>query len=209
MSSKLLAPLLTCLGVNRKPRTRINDEKASYEPKYTDNELKDDEVELAASRFVSILLKAGTDNPSDPQFQAALKDTTSTYGYYDKLAEWIFLKLDDALRRGVTLGKAVKAAAEKAAEAAVGFAKEHPVYFTIIALGILVLIAPWVLEVLGFAELGPIEGRSFPAKSYRTNQDLANSAPGSFAAIWQARYAGYVPKGSLFSYFQRLGMVWH
>lgn len=45
------------------------------------------------------------------------------------------------------------------------------------------------LEILGFGELGPIEG--------------------SFAAGWQSRYAGYVPKGSLFSYFQRLGMKWH
>ena len=31
---------------------------------------------------------------------------------------------------------------------------------------------------------------------------------GTFAAAWQTRYAGYVPKGSLFSFFQRLGMVW-
>jgi len=31
---------------------------------------------------------------------------------------------------------------------------------------------------------------------------------GSFAALWQSRYAGHVPAGSLFSFFQRLGMVW-
>lgn len=31
---------------------------------------------------------------------------------------------------------------------------------------------------------------------------------GSFAAGWQARYLGAVPKGSLFGYLQRLGMVW-
>lgn len=31
---------------------------------------------------------------------------------------------------------------------------------------------------------------------------------GSFAAEWQAQYLGAVPKGSLFSFFQRLGMVW-
>ena len=29
---------------------------------------------------------------------------------------------------------------------------------------------------------------------------------GSFAAWWQARYTGYVPKNSCF--FQRLGMIW-
>jgi hypothetical protein len=30
----------------------------------------------------------------------------------------------------------------------------------------------------------------------------------SFAAWWQSRYAGYVPKNSWFSFFQRLGMKW-
>jgi hypothetical protein len=29
---------------------------------------------------------------------------------------------------------------------------------------------------------------------------------GSFAAEWQAAYAGFVPKGSLFALLQRLGM---
>jgi hypothetical protein len=29
---------------------------------------------------------------------------------------------------------------------------------------------------------------------------------GSFAAEWQSTYAGFVPKGSLFSLLQRLGM---
>lgn len=31
---------------------------------------------------------------------------------------------------------------------------------------------------------------------------------GSWAAAWQARYAGLVPKGSLFSFLQRLGMTY-
>jgi hypothetical protein len=31
---------------------------------------------------------------------------------------------------------------------------------------------------------------------------------GSFAALWQSTYEGYVTEGSLFSFFQRLGMVW-
>jgi hypothetical protein len=52
-----------------------------------------------------------------------------------------------------------------------------------------VIIVPWVIEALGFAELGPVEG--------------------TFASWWQSTYGGLVPKGSLFSFFQRLGMVWH
>ena len=31
---------------------------------------------------------------------------------------------------------------------------------------------------------------------------------GSWAAAWQSEYMGLVPKGSLFSFFQRLGMTW-
>ena len=50
-------------------------------------------------------------------------------------------------------------AAFKATE---GFAAEHPlateVLITVIALGILVELAPYVLGWLGFAELGPVEG---------------------------------------------------
>lgn len=38
------------------------------------------------------------------------------------------------------------------------FVAEHPVATAVIVLGILVLVAPYVLEALGFAKLGPVEG---------------------------------------------------
>ncbi|KAI4637113.1 hypothetical protein J4E93_010629 [Alternaria ventricosa] len=88
---------------------------------------------------------------------------------------------------------AFSAACDKAWEAAQsieGFVIEHPVTCTVIALGVLAIVAPWVLEALGFAEMGPVEG--------------------TFASYWQSTYASLVPKSSLFSFFQRLGMTkWH
>lgn len=87
------------------------------------------------------------------------------------------------------MAKASLDALAQAKHTAVGFAEDHPVYATLIALGILAILMPWALEILGFGDLGPIEG--------------------SFAALWQSRYAGYVPKKSLFGYFQRLGLKWH
>ncbi|CAK7244511.1 MAG: hypothetical protein STHCBS139747_006052 [Sporothrix thermara] len=70
--------------------------------------------------------------------------------------------------------------------------QEHPQLAMCLALAAAVAIAwvllPWVLEVLGFGELGPIAE--------------------SVAARLQMRYMGYVPKGSWFSFFQRLAMVW-
>lgn len=83
----------------------------------------------------------------------------------------------------------VRCTLTEAKGAAIGFAKEHPAYAVLIALGILAVLMPWALEILGFGELGPIEG--------------------SFAAAWQRTYADYVLKDPLFSYFQWLGMKWH
>lgn len=52
----------------------------------------------------------------------------------------------------------MKDAFDKAVDKAVGFARDHPVWCAVIALGILVLLLPWALEALGFAETGPIAG---------------------------------------------------
>ncbi|KAF2737590.1 hypothetical protein EJ04DRAFT_461045 [Polyplosphaeria fusca] len=121
-----------------------------------------------------------------------LNSIVGTYGWTENLAKWTLEKLEQVLQEASKLKPVLKEALDKAWEAVnatEGFVKDHPIMCTVIALGVLVLVAPWALEALGFAELGPVEG--------------------SFAALWQARYAGYVPKGSLFSFFQRLGMVWH
>jgi len=70
------------------------------------------------------------------------------------------------LRAGKDLGPALSAAYERACEAAKGipgFAADHPlataVFCTVVALGVLVVLAPYVLEILGFGELGPAEGK--------------------------------------------------
>ncbi|KAI8934627.1 hypothetical protein NX059_008320 [Plenodomus lindquistii] len=113
-------------------------------------------------------------------------------GWKQNVAKLVLEKLTRALNDAhEKLGPAVHNAYGKAWEVAKdipGFIISHPVMCSIIALGVLVLLAPWVLEALGFAELGPVQG--------------------SFAAVWESTYGGLIPKGSLFSFFQRLGMVW-
>jgi hypothetical protein len=56
------------------------------------------------------------------------------------------------------MAKASFKALTQAEDAAIGFAKDHPVYATLITLGILAILMPWALEFLGFGDLGPIEG---------------------------------------------------
>ena len=40
------------------------------------------------------------------------------------------------------------------------FAKDHLIFLSFITLGVLVVLASWEIEVLGFGELDPIEGTS-------------------------------------------------
>ena len=59
---------------------------------------------------------------------------------------------------------AMQAAYDKACDAAEvfeGFVAGHPVFCTLVALGVLVVLAPYAVEMLGFGELGPIEGEFF------------------------------------------------
>ncbi|KAK2927780.1 IFI6/IFI27-like domain superfamily [Fusarium oxysporum f. sp. vasinfectum] len=132
----------------------------------------------AASQFVSILQ---THTGTQTELHHRLN-----------LAEAIERKIEKLLKDGAQLAKPMAEAAKRATNTAWEFAKEHPVYAgliaagTIIAIGVLVefdLI--WVLRALGFDEVGP--------------------RLGSFAARWMSSLEK-VPKGSIYSYLQRLGM---
>jgi hypothetical protein len=138
-----------------------------------------------ASDILTIILTADTPYTLHKQ----LNEKITTEGWSEAIATSLLHGLECAIKAGTQMAKAASDALTEAKNAAIGFAEDHPVYATLIALGILAILLPWALEILGFGDLGPIEG--------------------SFAAGWQSRYAGYVPKGSLFSFFQRLGMKWH
>nr|XP_036589799.1 uncharacterized protein CTRU02_00553 [Colletotrichum truncatum]KAF6801804.1 hypothetical protein CTRU02_00553 [Colletotrichum truncatum] len=152
----------------------------------TNQPLRSDED--AASEFIDILRTA---EKSGKDLQRRLKNIVTTTSWTESLAELILNGVETLVRNGETIGQIVKDAIDKAYELAhelFEFAREHPVLVTIVAIGVLAIISPWVLEVLGFGEFGPIAG--------------------SFAARWQSLYAGFVPKGSLFSFLQELGMTW-
>ncbi|KAL5319685.1 hypothetical protein ACEPPN_012741 [Leptodophora sp. 'Broadleaf-Isolate-01'] len=107
------------------------------------------------------------------------------------LAQHLLDGLIHALNTSAAMGSTMKEAFDRASGVAEEFAREHPVLVgvmvTLVALGILALVMPWVIEALGFGALGPVEG--------------------SFAALWQATFPD-VTAGSWFAFFQRLGMVW-
>lgn len=171
---------------------------------YKDNPSK---AELA-DEFIAKLFAAEN---NDAVLQADLKSLIHAYSWYDGLAAAILAALENAIKLREEMGSAVKAAYEKAVTAVnkvKEWAEEHPkmtaVIITLIALGVLALMIPWLMAYLGFAEEGIIEGKFITcftvSKGIGIDKCLA-----SWAAGWQATYRGFVPKGSLFSYLQSLG----
>ncbi|KJZ74873.1 hypothetical protein HIM_05782 [Hirsutella minnesotensis 3608] len=154
-------------------------------------------TEAMAADVVGLLVQT---NKRAVQVRAQVDEIVAATGWTEQLARSILGKLEAVVEQGreqmgPTLLKAYNKAVCLAVEHFDGLvraAKDQPyetaaaVLLTVLAVGVLAQLAPVVLELLGFGELGPIEG--------------------SFAAWWEAAYAGYVPRGSLFSFLQRLGM---
>ncbi|TLD09519.1 hypothetical protein PspLS_11884 [Pyricularia sp. CBS 133598] len=146
-----------------------------------------------SDEVVELLLNAEKDGPA---LRRQIKDAVGEDGWTESIARAIVGGLEVVIRDGrdrirPVLGEFIDKA-EEAANTVFAFPQEHPYltagFATIVAVGVLVLVAPWVVEALGFVEAGPVGG--------------------SFAAWWESTYAGFIPKGSLFSFFQRLGMIW-
>ena len=92
-------------------------------------------------------------------------------GWSEYLAGKSLAALEAVLKSGRRLSAAMQGAYDKACaafKATEGFAADHPiateVLITVLALGVLIVLMPYVVEYLGFCagfgELGPIEGRS-------------------------------------------------
>jgi hypothetical protein len=115
-----------------------------------------------ADQIVAKLFAADSTNAI---LQADLKSTIHTYGWYDGLAAAVLAALEGAIRLGLEMGPVMKSAYEKAAievNKVEEWAGDHPematVLATLIALGVLAIMMPWLLAWLGFAEEGIVEG---------------------------------------------------
>ena len=104
-----------------------------------------------------------------PSLRATIQSLVHTAGGWSEyLAKKVVAALEAVLKAGEPLNAAMQEAYDKAYEAlrmTEGFAADHPaVFWTVLALGLLVVLAPYAVEWLGFCagfgELGPIEGKS-------------------------------------------------
>ena len=177
--SSLLTAVFPCLPIGtvergiqlptEKAKYQFTSEKLSVQPSPRGGKkwkLSNDE---AAESIVSAMLDADKIGPSlDASIQSIVH---AAGGWSEYLAKKILAALEAVLKAGKQLSAAMQEAYDKAYDAfqkTEGFAADHPmateVLCTVIALGILVVLAPYVVELLGFCagfgELGPVEGKS-------------------------------------------------
>ena len=114
-----------------------------------------DKTEVMAADVLTSLYNAEKEGA---ELNKILQDVVGTNGWSEILAQAVLRRLEEALNDGVPMGQAMKGAFDRAVKEAAQFSRDHPVFCTLLALGILAVLAPYLLEALGFAELGPVEG---------------------------------------------------
>lgn len=140
--------LLQCLG--HRPRTT------------NAIQLIDNDTTHAADSFITTIFLA---EKNGTELRQTLEEIIRTNSWRQNFAKAVFEAMQTAIETARPMGEALREIYEKVVgvvEGVEGFVKEHPVLCALIALGILVLLAPWVIEALGFAEGGILEGEKYP-----------------------------------------------
>lgn len=115
-----------------------------------------------AMQFLDVLQ---TTNSSGEELEKQLRSVISTTSLSEKLAAEIVRGIEDILKRGIKVADTMNKAVNTATDTALQLAEDHPYYAsliaagTLIAIGVLVLVAPWIIEVLGFSSRGPRAGK--------------------------------------------------
>jgi hypothetical protein len=113
-------------------------------------------AQVQAEQIVTLIIKA--EKPG-AELNAQICDVVRTTGWNEWIAEKVLSMLSDAIERGTPLALAMADSVKEATEAARQFTLNHPyVAATVIALGVLALLFPAMLTLLGFGEEGIIAG---------------------------------------------------
>lgn len=142
------------------------DEKSPLYTNYTVTEKPTSPDDSTAAHLIDQIFTA----PSLPVLHAQLRRTITAQNWTETLATAILTTLTKALETGIPMGQAVKEAYDKASADVETWARRNPklaaVIVVIVALGILVVVMPWVVEWLGFEAVGPRLGEFAPGEAW-------------------------------------------
>jgi hypothetical protein len=147
----------------------VDDESSTFTKHRTETEyslFSDKEGPTPTEVADQIVSKLFNAKKNDAALQSDLQSTIHAYGWYDNLAAAIISALEKAISLREYMGPAMKAAylrSVTAVKQVKAWAEEHPemagVIVTLVALGVLALMIPWLMGFLGFVEEGIIEGK--------------------------------------------------
>ena len=115
-------------------------------------------TDAAAADFITTLYTADKDGD---ELRHSLHNIISANSWSSNFAQAVFTALQKALETAKPMNEGLKRVYDRVVlvvDGIEGFVKEHPILCAVIALGILVVVAPWVIEALGFVEGGILEG---------------------------------------------------
>jgi len=138
--------LLQCLGHRPRPTHAIKLEE------------DDTDTTRAANSFITTVFLA---EKNGADLRQALSEIIETHSWRQNFAKAVFEATQKAIETARPMNDALREVYEKVVgviDGVEGFVREHPVMCALIALGVLVLVAPWVVEAVGFAEGGVLEG---------------------------------------------------
>lgn len=118
-----------------------------------------------SNAVVELLRTAEKDGP---MLRSQINDAVGSQGWTESIARAIVASLEALITQGrEIIGSVLGEFIDKAVEAThsnFDFPHDHPYltagFATIVAVGVLVLVSPWAVEALGFAELGPVAGKN-------------------------------------------------
>ena len=173
--NRIVNAVFPCMSRRKPWLTDLKASAFSYLPR--ENEKSTLPYEQAAIQIVDILFNASSSDSivadkdtktKSPSYFRALTSKINDIayqagGWHEWLAQRVLQGMESAIKAGKEMSPAFVAVYERAYQAAEifeGFARDHPVFVTLVGVGILVVLAPYVLEILGFGELGIVEGES-------------------------------------------------
>lgn len=155
----ILAALAQCLTGSSSSQSPTTSNLLSSDTKICLPTPKNED-ELVHTLLTTLL----TTEKSSPALRAQLQDLMHANNWTQSLAQRLLDGLIHALNSSAQMSGAMKDAFDKSSAAAEMYVKEHPVLtkvvVTVVAIGILAILVPWAVEALGFAELGPVAGKS-------------------------------------------------
>jgi hypothetical protein len=122
---------------------------------------KEYQMQQIVDKVMEILRTA---NEPGLALRTRIGDTVGTKGWTEDIARRILTAMEQFIQQGdLLMGQGLHVAINASSKTVLdifNFPVDHPhaVVATVVAIGVLVILAPYVIEMLGFGELGPLEG---------------------------------------------------